>query len=500
MNRPLRKKQRINMKVDKERLPPNSERRTLNVLLAEDDPADAAAIQRALQTALPDIQVRVAGTLAAYRQAVTDRPPDVTIMDLNLPDGCALEVLTSPAEAGPFPILIMTSYGNEQVAVEALKAGALDYVVKSPEAFFGMPHSVERAMREWNLLQARKQIDETLRKSEENFRRSLDDSPLGVRVVSAAGETIYANKVFLDIYGYSNVEELNKIPLKERYTPQSYAEFKKRRKIREEDKFGPTEYEIAIVRKNREIRHLQVFRKEVFWNDAKQFQTIYQDISERKRAEEKVRNSLAEKEVLLKEVHHRVKNNLMTIIGLIEMQETKANNEMFSPLLQELEGRIHAMALVHESLHKSEDLARIDLQNYIETMSSHIRAQFGAERDIRFSVRAAGVEADLDIAVSCGLILNEMITNAYKHAFPGDKPRAGEGKCEIAVAVKQEGGMLTLTVADNGIGLPAGLDWEKSETLGLRLIKMLSKQLNGTLEMERSSGTVFRLKFPMAVS
>ena len=95
--------------------------------------------------------------------------------------------------------------------------------------------------------------------------------------------------------------------------------------------------------------------------------------------------------MLLKEVHHRVKNNLMTIIGLIKMQETKANNKFVSPLLQELEGRVRSMALVHESLHKSKDLARIDLQNYIETMIGHIRVQFGAEREIDLRVQAAGV-------------------------------------------------------------------------------------------------------------
>ena len=219
------------------------------------------------------------------------------------------------------------------------------------------------------------------------------------------------------------------------------------------------------------------------------------DITERKRAEEKLKNSLMEKEVLLKEVHHRVKNNLMTIIGLIKMQETKADNEIFTTLLQELEGRVRSMALVHESLHKSESLARIDLQYYIETMSAQIRAQYGAEHDIRFRVRAAGTEVDLNTAVPCGLILNELITNAYKHAFPGGKPRAGEDNCEITIFVKKKVKVCLLTMADNGIGLPAGVNWKNPQTLGLRLIKMLSKQLNGSIEVDRSAGTTFRLRF-----
>jgi two-component sensor histidine kinase len=185
----------------------------------------------------------------------------------------------------------------------------------------------------------------------------------------------------------------------------------------------------------------------------------------------------------------------MIIIGLIKMQEAKADNKMFNPLLHELEGRIRAMAQVHESLHKSKDLAHVDLQDYIETMIVHMRAQFGSEHGIHFRVQAAGMNVGLDIAVPCGLILNELIANAYKHAFPAGRPGSGAGNCEINVIVNQEGGMKVLTVADNGVGLPADLDWEKSDTLGLRLIKMLSQQINGSIKFDCSAGTTFHLRF-----
>ncbi|MCG2811932.1 MAG: ATP-binding protein [Candidatus Aminicenantes bacterium] len=261
----------------------------VNILLLEDDPAHAEAVQRAFLDAGMKAVVQVARTLREYQALAAAYTPDIAIVDLHLPDGNAVHALTSPSEAGPFPILIMTSYGNEQVAVEALKAGALDYVVKSPQVFAGMPHTVERAMREWKLLQERKQIEETLRKSEENFRHSLDDSPLGVRIVTAKGETIYANRQLLDFYGYDSVAELNQTPLRERYTPQNYGEFKKRRKARKQGNEGPREYEIAIVKKNGEIRHLQVFRKAVLWNGEKQFQVLYRDVTESKHWLEKFR-------------------------------------------------------------------------------------------------------------------------------------------------------------------------------------------------------------------
>jgi PAS domain S-box-containing protein len=128
-----------------------------------------------------------------------------------------------------------------------------------------------------------------LRKSEENFRLSLDDSPLGVRIVTEEGETLYANQATLEMYCYDSIEELKRTPVKKRYTPESYAEFKIRKEKRERGEVGPSEYKISIVRKNGEVRHVQVFRKAVWWNGARQFQIIYQDITDRKQAEAKLR-------------------------------------------------------------------------------------------------------------------------------------------------------------------------------------------------------------------
>jgi len=137
----------------------------------------------------------------------------------------------------------------------------------------------------------RKQTEEALRKSEGNFRHFLDDSPLGMRISTSKAETIYVNQAMLDIYGYDSIEEMKRRSVKERYTPQSYAEYKIRKEKREQGELGPSEYEISIVRKNGEVRHLQAFHKEILWNGVKQAQIIYQDITERRRAEKKLINS-----------------------------------------------------------------------------------------------------------------------------------------------------------------------------------------------------------------
>ncbi len=138
----------------------------------------------------------------------------------------------------------------------------------------------------------RKQIEYELRASECNFRHSLDHSPLGVRISTIDGKTIYANKAILDIYGYDGIDELKSTLLKDRYTPESYTAWQERNNQRKNGEFGPSEYEISIIRKDGEVRHLHVFRKEIFWNGEKQFQAIYQDITHRKQAAEKLQATL----------------------------------------------------------------------------------------------------------------------------------------------------------------------------------------------------------------
>jgi PAS domain S-box-containing protein len=339
----------------------------------------------------------------------------------------------------------------------------------------------------------RESTKQKLQESEERYQNLAKIAPVGIFRADASGATTYVNPMWSRISGMPAEKALGEGWLGAVYPDD-----------RESLRHG---WQETTRQKNPSFADYRFLRPDgtIAWvmgqaspemnadNNIVGYVGTITDITERKKAETVIQTSLLEKEVLLKEIHHRVKNNLMSVIGLIKMEETKAKNEAFNDLLQELEGRVRSMALVHESLYKSEELARIDLQTYIESLTAHIRAQFGAERDIRFSVHASGVDVSLDFAVPCGLILNELITNAYKHAFPGDKPCVGADRCRIAVAVRHEGGVLTLTVADNGVGLPAGLDWEQSQTLGLKLIKMLSQQLNGSIELDCTQGTAFHL-------
>jgi len=170
----------------------------LRLLIVEDEVAHAAAIQRAFQTDEPETQIEVVGTLREFHQHSADHPPDLALLDLNLPDGRAVEILSSPPEAGPFPIMVMTSYGNEQVAVEAIKAGALDYVVKSAEAFTMMPRTVERALREWKLLTERREA----MAAQKRLIAQLEEAMSKVKTLSGLLPICSACKKIRDDQGY----------------------------------------------------------------------------------------------------------------------------------------------------------------------------------------------------------------------------------------------------------------------------------------------------------
>jgi len=337
----------------------------IHILLVEDDPAHSEAVRRAFKASGMNVVVREAGTLRAYRELAAAHQPDIAIMDLSLPDGRAPEVLISPPEAGPFPIVVMSSQGDEQKAVEAMKAGALDYIVKSPEAFAGMPRTVERVLHEWGMLQ------------------------------------------------------------------------------------------------------------------------------ERKRAEEAVQASLREKETLLREIHHRVKNNMQIIASLFNLQAGYIKNEEALRILKEGQTRIRSMALVHEKLYQSGDLSKIDLAGYIQSLSTHLFHVYLVDpNQVRLETEFGDVTLDINSAVPCGLILNELISNALKHAFP-----AGRKGVLMIRLQRRKDGAVELRIADNGVGFPKGLDFRRTESLGLQIVSLLVGQLEGTIKLDGKNGTAFTVAF-----
>lgn len=218
---------------------------------------------------------------------------------------------------------------------------------------------------------------------------------------------------------------------------------------------------------------------------------VFQNISERKYAEERIRASLHEKEILLKEIHHRVKNNLQIIASLLYLQAQKINAPEFAELLNESQTRITSMAFVHEMLYQSDDYTRINFGSYIRSLATSLLAAYGLDRRrITLTISETDVTMNVNLAIPCGLIVNEIISNALKHAFPDGR----QGNIRITVKQQPEGYYL-LELSDDGVGLPAGAKPQPA-TLGLRLVDRLVKQLGGTLELQSNPGTSYRISFP----
>jgi len=227
------------------------------------------------------------------------------------------------------------------------------------------------------------------------------------------------------------------------------------------------------------------------------YQAVLKELAARLQIEKELQTSLAEKEVLLREVHHRVKNNMAAIIGLLDLQRQTMNDPQTQTVMTDLSSRVRAMSLVHEKLYRSESLSKIDFKEYLQSLISHLRTSFGSPR-IRFEIEAQGVKMSLDSAVPCGMIVNELIINALKYAFPSERSDLDGEQNSIQVAVNQDQDTFTLSVADNGVGLPFGFDFNTSTSLGLSLVRMLGQhQLGGRYEIDQSDGTRFTLTFSL---
>jgi PAS domain S-box-containing protein len=238
--------------------------------------------------------------------------------------------------------------------------------------------------------------------------------------------------------------------------------------------------------------------------------SIGQDVTERRQAEEQIKAALQEKEVLLREIHHRVKNNLQVVSSLIGLQCAYVNDQEMQNIYREIQDRVISMALVHEQLHGPTDVERIDLAAYVRNLTAHLLQSYGiAPQAINLSVTAGDVSLSLAAAIPCGLIISELVSNALKYAFPqlpeapsaaarpsGSEDERGRSQNEIRITLDSDDGGYVLVVSDNGVGFPENLDFRETESLGMRLVTTLAHQLNGTVDLGRNDGTTFTVRFP----
>jgi two-component sensor histidine kinase len=217
---------------------------------------------------------------------------------------------------------------------------------------------------------------------------------------------------------------------------------------------------------------------------------LVKEILERRCAESELKQSLAEKDLLLKEIHHRVKNNLQIISSLLNLQSRKLTDNDALNSFNESNNRIRSIATLHEQLYRSKDLSRINFGAYIENMTDNLLRLYGVRRDwVKIIINSELVLLDINKAIPCGLIVNELISNAIKHGFPNH--RAGE----IRINFHKADNKFVLTVSNNGVQFPPDLDINNCSTLGLELVSSLCRQLKGKLSLIREGITEFQLEF-----
>ncbi|MDQ7054266.1 MAG: histidine kinase dimerization/phosphoacceptor domain -containing protein [candidate division KSB1 bacterium] len=332
--------------------------------------------------------------------------------------------------------------------------------------------------------------DELLRQSEEKYREIFENANDMIYTHDVDGTILSVNKA---------VEKLIKAPREEiighnisEFLPADQLEIAQKKITEKLQGLAITTYELEILdRRGRRIP-IEVSTK-LIWRQGKPVavQGIGRDISERKIAEKQIQKSLAEKVVLLKEIHHRVKNNLQIISSLLNLQLKGVEDEKVWQMIQECQHRIRTIALIHEMLYQSPDLARVDFASYVRQLVNYLMASYSRlVQNIHIDIDVDSVFLPVDRAIPCGLILNELLSNAIKHAFQG-KPSG-----QIQLQFNRQNGWCELIMQDNGVGLHKRKNQENSGGLGMHLVQTLTEQLHGQLQIKYNNGTRIDLKFP----
>lgn len=338
-----------------------------------------------------------------------------------------------------------------------------------------------------------REAEDILKKSQKKYKGIFDNAAEAIILLDRKGTILEVNSKLIELSGFSKDELIgtNFVKL------LSHVEISCRKALNSFKRLigggNLKDIEWNIKNKNGEevhiLAHPSILKEK---NKINSIMVILEDITQRKIAENKLKNSLTEKEILLREIHHRVKNNMQIISSILSLQSMQLNDKAMKDILIECQGRVKSMALIHEKLYQSPDMGHISFDIYLKKLLSEIYNTYTSHTSsIKLNMDIDNIELSIESAMPCGLIINELVSNSLKHAFPKDK-----GILTIALQTDEYNkDYYILTVQDDGIGLPKNIDPEKTSKLGLKVVSILVDQLNGKLELDRSHGTKFTLKF-----
>jgi PAS domain S-box-containing protein len=330
---------------------------------------------------------------------------------------------------------------------------------------------------------------------EERFRQVVESAPSAMVMIGPAGKIEMVNAQAEAVFGYPRAELLGQ-PI-EMLVPERYR--KGHPGLRTAFFQAPVSRPMGAgrdlfgMRKDGSEFPIEIGLNPIETDEGTMVLSAIVDISDRKQKEERIHAALKEKDILLGEIHHRVKNNLQVVYSLLDLQTDQISDPRMLDVLRESQNRIRSMALIHQTLYESKDFVEVDFSSFLETLVPTLISSYGADiESIELKINAVEVQLPINSAIPCGLVVNELISNSLKHAFPDG--RRGQIKIDLA---REGEGRAILSVSDDGVGIPEDFDLDQTNTLGLQLITLLADQLGADLSIQRSAPTRFVLRFPV---
>lgn len=443
---------------------------TTKILHVDDDPATRYMISRVLRNAGFDV---ISAANGEEGLQLADLNPDLILLDVNLPDISGFEVcrrLKQNRSSSTIPILHMSATRVDTAATVAGLEGGADGYLTQPVDHAVLIATIRAFLR---TRQAESEVEQAARRWQTTFD-SIQDA---ICLTDESGKMVQSNTAFQEMTGSSDQDLKGK--LIDEYLSDPLSEV-------------PEGAETADVLFRDRWYRIAVNNVQAEGSSTGGKVYLLTDITDRREAKEDLTTSLEEKELLLQEIHHRVKNNLQVISSLLNLQTQKVNDSILQGILDECKNRIRTMALIHDYLYQIRGASGIDLAAYLKLLIDQLIRSYSMNRDVDFVFKAEPVFVDLNKAMPLGLIVNELISNSFKYAFV-----AGQ-KGTIRIALTHMESLACLSISDNGAGLPFNFEFQESAKIGLKLVRLLVAQIQGVLKFNQNQGARFEITFDLA--